>query len=81
MSVYARGSADGSGSIGFYGSADTKKFFPLSNEWTRVSTTIQFPFKGEGDIFGFHFHVKGTNSVWVDAMQFEKGSAPTPYEP
>jgi hypothetical protein len=77
FSAYVRGSKGGQ--VGFYGCADNKQFFPLTPEWQRISTTIQYPFKGEGDIFGFH--VRGTNSVWIDAMQFEKGEAPTPYAP
>lgn len=75
LSAYVRGTTNG-GSIGFYGAVDNKKRFPLTPEWQRISTTIQYPFTREGDIFGFSITA---DKVWIDAMQLEKGTEATDY--
>jgi hypothetical protein len=84
FSAYVRGIPDGS-KIGFYGAADQKQFHPLTNEWQRISTTIRYPFGGEGGIFGFHIararDPEKPGDVWIDAMQFERGETPTEYSP
>ncbi len=77
LSAYVRGAGQG-GRIGFYGPVDNRKPFPLTPEWQRISTTIQYPFKGEGDIFGFSINA---DQVWIDAMQLEKGTNTTVYAP
>ncbi len=75
ISAYVRGSAEGD-RIGFYG-VDRRQSFALTKEWQRISATVQYPFKCEKNLFGFNI-VKGT--VWIDAMQFEKGTTPTDFE-
>ena len=60
------------------------KDFMLSKEWKRYSFSFiskmqaTAPIKGYMAIFGFNKSPVG--SVWLDAVQLEKGQVPTPYQ-
>ena len=70
---------DYSGAVGLYSND-----FNLSKEWKRYSFSFipkmqaAAPIKGYMTIFGFNKSPVG--SVWLDAVQLEKGEVPTPYQ-
>ena len=52
----------------------------LSREWKRYAVTGPVP----ADVYrkcGFEFQLRGYGTIWVDAMQMEKGDTPTVFEP
>ncbi|MGI6087560.1 MAG: sugar-binding protein [Kiritimatiellia bacterium] len=58
----------------------TWKTVKVTKEWQRYSVTGPIP----ANVYrkcGLEFQLRGYGTVWVDAMQLEKGSAPTEFEP
>jgi len=63
------------------------KEFPLTTEWKRYEVVFEYPKRGvwgEGHRPDAAIAVgnrSGAGAIWVDAVQFEKGSKATAYEP
>ena len=78
FSAYVRGE----GNIRFYGPrCDVRKAFKATAEWRRIhmTHTCTTNISGEHSLIGFSF--SRAETIWIDAMQFEEGTAPTEYEP
>jgi len=71
--------------VGFFGpNVDREKKYPATSEWRRISQTITVPARlaWGGHLFGFLIASRGAeDTVWIDAMQLEKGTKLTDYEP
>ncbi len=53
--------------------------FPVTREWQRYSLPFQ---AGTGQVMmGIHFTAEPETTVWVDAVQLERGRTPTDFEP
>jgi len=79
FSAWVRGNGTPGNKVQFFGpGTDGKKSYALTNEWQRIHQVITLPAPPhDGSYYGFYIR-KGT--VWIDAMQFEKGTEPTDYE-
>ena len=53
--------------------------FPLTDKWTRYQAT--FEVKRNEPLLYFAFYPTGSGSVWLDAVQVEKGKKATAYQP
>lgn len=83
FSTWARSESPTNTYLLFYGPGTERKRIALTNTWTRHSQTVtltpEIPWSGH--YFGFHTGNTGTNNVWLDAMQMEKGTNVTDYAP
>ena len=64
-----------------------RQSFPLTSDWQRCEVVVTYPEKGwsqghRPDLGMVIRHGGGaSDSIWIDAVQFEKGTFATPYEP
>jgi hypothetical protein len=69
----------------FYGpNLDRKTSYRATPEWRRISQTFTMParFGRHGHLFGFYIVSRGEDdTIWIDAMQLEKGMELTAYRP
>ncbi len=81
LSFYARGGPGVELTFGGCGAGvfPCKTIVPAP-EWRRYHMVGIIP-PGLGELNGFIISARGADKVWLDAIQFEKGSAPTEFEP
>ena len=78
FSAWVRGDGSPSNVVEFTGPGTKYQPTTLTKEWQRIHQVITITphDKPANPLYGFH--TDGT--VWIDAMQFEKGTEPTDYE-
>ncbi len=81
FSAWLRGDNAQNSTFMFYGPGTDGKRKPLTTEWQRFSQVVTLHPKvpWAGHYFGFYSGTTGTNTVWIDAMQMEKGTNLTDY--
>lgn len=79
LSVYWNHSLDGA--AGLLTNETQQLSFTIDSDWTRYETNLWMaPVPNRGVWFDFT-HVSGASVMFVDAIQFEAGTAATPYAP
>ncbi|HET6386880.1 MAG TPA: hypothetical protein VFJ58_26110 [Armatimonadota bacterium] len=77
LSLSIRGSGTAQITVRGDGRGLSSRAFTLGNRWQRA--VVPFTPLFEGKSHDFEIDVNGT--AWIDALQVERGSAPTPYTP